>query len=368
MKLNEFQGTTVKPDSMLEINGKKVGHDLPTYFIADIAANHDGDIGRAKELIYLAAESGADAAKFQHFKAETIVSDHGFRSLKGKQSHQEKWGKSVFQVYQDASVSLSWAETIKETCENANITFFTSPYSIDLVDHVDPFVPAYKIGSGDITWIEMIEYIAGKHKPYIMATGASTMDDVQRAVIAGLNINPRLCLMQCNTNYTASLDNFKYIQLNVLKTYREMYPDLVLGLSDHTPGHATVLGAVTLGARMIEKHFTDDVNRSGPDHAFSMGPKTWRDMVSRTRELENALGVGIKKVEDNERETVVLQRRAIRLKKDLSAGSILARDHLNVLRPCPEDAISPCQIKDVIGKRLSNDMSSGEYLRWNDLK
>ncbi len=368
MKLNEFQGTTVKPDSMLEINGKNVGRDSPTYFIADIAANHDGDIERAKDLIYLAAESGADAAKFQHFKAETIVSDHGFRSLKGKQSHQAKWEKSVFEVYQDASVSLSWTETIKETCEKANITFFTSPYSIELVDHVDPFVPAYKIGSGDITWIEMVEYIAGKQKPYIVATGASTIDDVQRAVAAGLNINPMLCLMQCNTNYTASLDNFKHIQLNVLKTYREMHPDLVLGLSDHTPGHATVLGAVTLGARMIEKHFTDDVNRSGPDHAFSMDPDTWRDMVDRTRELENALGVGIKVVEDNERETVVLQRRAIRLKKDLSTGSTLTRDDLNVLRPCPEDAISPCEIEDVLGKCLRSDMSTGEYLRWNDLK
>ena len=368
MKSNALQGTTVMPEQTLEIGEKVIGHDFPTYFIADIAANHDGDIERAKDLIYLAAESGADAAKFQHFKAETIVSDHGFRSLEGKQSHQAKWDKSVFEVYQDASVSPAWTETIKETCEKANITFFTSPYSIELVDHVDPYVPAYKIGSGDITWIEMVEYIAGKGKPYIMATGASTMDEVHCAVAAGLAINPMLCLMQCNTNYTASLDNFRYIQLNVLKTYREMYPDLVLGLSDHTPGHATVLGAVALGARMIEKHFTDDVSRSGPDHAFSMDPVTWRDMVDRTRELENALGVGIKKIEGNEKETVVLQRRAIRLKTDLPADSILTRDHLNVLRPCPEDAISPRQINDVVGKRLRSYMGSGEYLRWNDLK
>ena len=223
------------PDSNLEINDRKIGRNYPTYFIADIAANHDADLGRAKELIHLAAEAGADAAKFQHFTAETIVSDHGFKSLEGKHSHQAKWNKSVFDVYKDASVSLSWTEALKETCDEANIAFFTSPYSIDLVDHIDPFVPAYKIGSGDITWIEMIEYIAGMQKPYIMATGASTMDDVCRAVNAALKINPMLCLMQCNTNYTASLENFKYIQLNVLKTYREMYPEMVLGLSDHTP-------------------------------------------------------------------------------------------------------------------------------------
>jgi len=229
-------------------------------------------------------------------------------------------------------------------------------------------VPAYKIGSGDITWIELIEYIASKQKPYIMATGASLMDDVHRAVSAGLAINPMLCLMQCNTNYTASLDNFKYIQLNVIRVYREMYPDLVLGLSDHTPGLATVLGAVTLGARMIEKHFTDDIKRVGPDHLFSMDTKSWRDMVDRTRELENALGSGVKRVEDNEQETVLLQRRAIRMTANLAAGSTLTRDHLTVLRPCPSDGLPPYRMEELIGKRVRRDISAEEHLRWIDLE
>lgn len=356
------------PETILEIQDKKIGPGCPTYFIADIAANHDGEIERAKELIYMAAAAGADAAKFQHFTAETIVSDRGFRSLGGQQSHQENWKKSVFEVYKDASVSFDWTDTLRATCDKASIAFFTSPYSIDIVDHIDPYVPAYKIGSGDITWIEMVKYIAAKQKPYIMATGASTFDDVHRAVCAGLEINPRLCLMQCNTNYTASLENFKYIQLNVLRVYREMYPDLVLGLSDHTPGHATVLGAVTLGARMIEKHFTDDVKRVGPDHAFSMDPISWREMVDRTRELENALGVGIKRVEDNEQETVVLQRRAIRMATNLTAGSILTRDHLTVLRPCPKDGLPPYRMDELIEKRLRRDISVGEHLRWIDLE
>ena len=122
------------PNPILEIQGKKIGRDNPTYFIADIASNHDGDLDRAKDLICLAAEAGADAAKFQHFKAETIVSDHGFRSLSEQQSHQAKWDKSVFEVYKDASVSLEWTETLKETCDKARIAFFTSPYAIDLVD------------------------------------------------------------------------------------------------------------------------------------------------------------------------------------------------------------------------------------------
>lgn len=369
MKSNWSRSSIVNnPDTMLEIQGKIIGRDRPTYFIADIAANHDGDLERAKDLIHLAAEAGADAAKFQHFKAETIVSDRGFRALGGRHSHQAAWTKSVFEVYQNASVSLDWTEALREACDKAGVTFFTSPYAIDLVDHIDPYVPAYKIGSGDITWVSMIRYIAGKKKPYILATGASTLDDVERAVSAGLAINPHLCLMQCNTNYTASRENFRYINLNVLRTYREMFPDLVLGLSDHTPGHATVLGAVAIGARMIEKHFTDDVTRQGPDHAFSMDPVGWRGMVDRTRELENALGSGVKRVEENEQETVILQRRAIRAAAKLPAGKLLSADDLVVLRPCPLDGLPPYRMPEIVGMRTRHAIEAGEHLQWIDLE
>jgi sialic acid synthase SpsE len=355
------------PDRTLRINGKSIGDSHPTYFIADIAANHDGDLERAKELIHLAAEAGADAAKFQHFKADTIVSDSGFRALGAAKSHQANWRKSVAEMYRDASVPERWTRILKETCDQAGICFFTSPYDKELVDHIDPYVPAFKIGSGDITWLEIIEHIAAKQKPYIIATGASNMEDVDRAVQAALALNPRIALMQCNTNYTARRENFKYIQLNVLKSYRAMYPDMVLGLSDHTPGHATVLGAVALGARMIEKHFTDDTGREGPDHGFSMSPKAWRDMVDATGELDLALGNGIKRIELNERETAVLQRRAVRLATDAAAGTMLTRAHLCVLRPCPLGAISPADLPVLPGRVLSKDKKSGDILQWSDL-
>lgn len=355
------------PDRTLHIAGKPIGESHPSYFIADVAANHDGDLGRAKELIWLCAEAGADAAKFQHFKAGTIVSDLGFRTLGGQQSHQAKWKKSVFEVYQDASVPETWTPVLKETCDRAGIAFFTSPYDCALVDHVDPFVPAYKIGSGDITWHEIIRHIAGKGKPTLIASGASTMDEVHAAVQVALACNSQVGLMQCNTNYTADLENFKYIQLNVLKCYRAMYPEMVLGLSDHTLGHATVLGAVALGARMIEKHFTDDNGRDGPDHHFAMNPKSWRDMVLATRELESALGTGVKVVEGNERETAVLQRRSVRLAADLPAGARLTREHLTVLRPCPAGAIDPTHLDALPGRVLAKAVKSGETLQWTDL-
>ena len=193
------------------------------------------------------------------------------------------------------------------------------------------------------------------------------MGEVQNAVKEILNINPQLVLMQCNTNYTSSMGNFCHIHLNVLMTYRAMFPSTMLGLSDHTPGHSTVLGAVTLGARVIEKHFTDDNQREGPDHLFSMTPKSWREMVDRTRELECALGSPAKSVAENEVETVIVQRRCLRAATGLKAGTILRREMLEALRPAPRDAVMPCELDRVVGKKLRCDLPSGEHLRWTIL-
>lgn len=337
------------------------------YFIADIGANHNGSLEKAKELIYLAAESGADAAKFQHFKADTIVSKTGFDQLGDKQSHQSSWKKSVFEVYQDASINLDWTQALVDTCKDAGVEFFTSPYSLELVDYVDPFVPAYKIGSGDITWSQIIHKMGSKKKPLLLACGASTLDEIDMAVNEALAHTSDIVIMQCNTNYTASLENFKYINLNVLKTLRAMYPDAILGLSDHTPGHATVLGAIALGANVIEKHFTDNNQNVGPDHKFAMNPTSWREMVDRSKELYLALGNGVKRIEENEAETVVVQRRSIRVNKKISKGSIITRDDLVCLRPCPEGAIEPYHLTEVIGKKAQYDLLDGDYIKWNQL-
>ena len=337
-----------------------------TYFIADIGANHDGDIERAKKLCLLAKQSGADAAKFQHFKAETIASDKGFESFGKKSSHQSNWKKSIFETYKDASVPNDWTAELKSYCDQISIDFFTTPYDLEYVDQLDKYVNLYKIGSGDVTWLEMLKKVASKGKKIILATGASNTSEVQRAMDVLLKYKIPIVLMQCNTNYTAEDKNFKYINLNVLKTYSSMYPNIELGLSDHTFGDETVLGAISLGARHIEKHFTDDNNRSGPDHLFSMNPTTWREMVNRARRLELSLGSGVKKVEANEKETVVLQRRAIRITKDLSTGDIISKNDICYLRPCPKDAL-PIHINPV-GKTCNNNLSSGDYIKNHDIK
>lgn len=351
----------------IKIGNRFVGENHPTYFVADIAANHDGSLERAKYLIRLAKQAGADAAKFQNFRAAKIVSDYGFRSMGSQQSHQSTWKQSVFEVYRGASIPFEWTPELKAVCDEVGIDYFSSPYDFEASDMLDPYVPAYKIGSGEITWLEAMEYMARKNKPVLLATGASDIGEVQRAVHAILSVNPELVLMQCNTNYTASGENFKYIHLNVLKTYAVMFPQVVLGLSDHTSSPATVLGAVALGARVIEKHFTDDCTREGPDHRFASDPDMWAEMVMRTRELEYALGGTDKKVEDNEKETVVVQRRCLRAARDLKVGEVITREMVDVLRPATPGAILPYEIQNVIGKKVIAEVAAGKELRWLDL-
>ncbi|MBA3013376.1 MAG: N-acetylneuraminate synthase family protein [Proteobacteria bacterium] len=356
-----------KPSSVIHIDGKRISRNDPVYFIAEIGSNFDRDLSRAKDLIYLAKEAGADAAKFQHYTADSLVSDHGFKQLGSRQSHQSSWKKSVFKTYQDASLNRDWTAVLKQTCDEAGITFLTSPYSLELVDYVDPFVPAFKVGSGDITWLKIIERMASKGKPLLLATGASDLVDIQRAADAALAVTADLVLLQCNTNYTAGQENYSYLQLNVLREYETLYPGILLGLSDHMPGHVSVLGAVALGARVIEKHFTDSTDRDGPDHPFSMTPTTWREMVDRTRELDASLGDGRKKIEENERETAIVQRRCIRASRDLEMDTFLCEDDLAMLRPCPEDGIAPFEFHKLVGKKLKRRASCGAYLKWEDV-
>ena len=346
----------------IQINKTKISLNNKTYFIADIAANHDGSIKRAKKLIRLCAKAGANAAKFQHFKAETIVSDFGFKKIKNK-SHQSKWKKSVFQTYKDASINFGWTKILKKECDKYKIDFITSPYDFDYVDQVNKYICAYKIGSGDISWLEIIKKISSKKKPIILATGASTFEEVKKAVSVILKNNNNLILMQCNTNYTNSENNFKFINLNVLKQYKKYYKSkIILGLSDHTPGHVTVLGAIALGARVIEKHFTDNNNRSGPDHKFSINPTSWKLMVDNSRTLEKALGDGIKKIESNEKNSAIVQRRAIWSLKDIKKGQIINKSMLACLRPCPNGAITPFDYNKIIGKKAKKLIKKNSFL------
>lgn len=354
-------------NSSIKIADREIDITSPTYFIADIAANHDGDFERARALIHLAKEAGADCAKFQHFLANKIVSQKGFDSLQTNMAHQAGWKKSVVEIYDQYHFRRDWTQPLREECEKVGIDFMTTPYDHEALTEVAHMVPAIKIGSGDITWHGFIEEVAKLGKPVLLATGAATMEDVEQAVDATLQHTRDIVLMQCNTNYTGSLENFRFVNLNVLRSFALRYPNMVLGLSDHTPGHSAVVGAVALGARVVEKHFTDDNNRVGPDHSFALNPVTWRAMVDATREVEYALGSGVKQIEGNEDETVVVQRRAIRVKGDMPAGHVLQADDLECLRPCPSDALDPRAWNDVVGSKLTAAKSAGEHLSQQDI-
>ena len=280
--------------------------------------------------------------------------------------------------------------------------YFTSPYSPEIIKTVSDYVAAWKIGSGDVTWHDAIVQMAETGKAVILATGACRMEEVRMAVETALRITSKFALLQCNTNYTANpdeirevaLERMRSINLKVLETYAREFPNVVLGLSDHTIGHTTAVAAIALfNARIIEKHYTMDNSLEGPDHGFSMNPKTWREMIDTTREVESkinlqmsyeerlkiltpyidleeleaALGDGIKKIEPNENDTFVLQRRGVCAGRGLKAGDVIKREDLFPLRPQLEGSLPPYRAGELIGKRLNGDKVFGEVILLADV-
>jgi len=344
------------------------GSSSSTYFIADIAANHDGSLDRALELIRLAAKAGANAAKFQNFRAETIVSRQGFQELGRKLTHQSKWEKDVYEVYRDAALPIEWTDALITECAKHQIDYFTAPYDLEYIDFFAHKMPFFKVGSGDITWKQSLLRMATFGKPILLATGASNLQEVDDAVNLLEENGIPIVLMQCNTNYTGEKENFDFLNLNVLKTFQKKYPKVILGLSDHSPGFVAVLGAIALGARVIEKHFTDDTSRVGPDHGFSLDPKVWREMVDTSRILERALGDGVKRVEANEVEPRIVQRRGYRYNRSILAGEVIEGSDLIALRPCPNDGLTPFQLGEITGRILKYDVNFDELVRLQDFE
>ncbi len=372
---------------------KKKSNERETYFVADIAANHDGDLSKAKELIYAAAESGANSAKFQNFKAETIVSDLGFKYLGKKYSHQSKWEKTVFETYKSAELPIEWTLELIDTCNKCKIEYFTAPYDLTFSKLIAEHTKIVKMGSGEITWHEHLELVSNLFDIILIATGASEIKEVEDSMRIFENNN--VILMQCNTDYTAKITDsrdflekrYNCINLKVLDTYEKLFPKTILGLSDHTHGNTTVLGAVGLfNAKVIEKHFTLSNNKKGPDHPFSMTPNTWRDMVKKTRYLEKqiknikeysekmkltlnlvddkvglklAIGDGEKRVEHNEKDTVVLQRRCFYLKNNIKKDTKIFKSDLIPLRPCLKNSFKPYESDKIIGKKACSDLQKG---------
>ena len=338
----------------IRIGDRMIGPDYPTYIIAEIGGNFDGSLEKAKRLIDAAKEAGADCAKFQTFKAESIVSEGGFSKMQLHGVHGS-WGRTVSEVFKDVELPLEWHRELAAHCRKVGIDFSTSPYNKEAVDLcADMQLPFIKIGSGEITWLEMLDYIARKGMPVMLATGDATMSEIDEAVRTIEKTGNRdLVLMQCITNYPSKLES---ANVNVLKTYQSAFGCLT-GYSDHAPGPVVAIASVVLGGRVIEKHFTLDKTDKGPDHPHSMEPAEFK--------LEKAMGSTRKEVQQEEGETVFVQRRCLYAKRDLKKGQVIAAEDLDVLRP----ALGiPPKFKDVvIGKAVNKDIPARDPLFWEDL-
>lgn len=346
----------------IKIGDRMIGPDYPTYFIAEIGGNFDGSIEKAKRLIDAAKAAGADCAKFQTFTSETIVSEGGFSKMALHGVHGS-WGRTVSDVFKDVEFPMAWHQEIADYCKKVGIDFSTSPYFKEAVDLcADMKVPFIKIGSGEITWLEMLEYIARKGIPVMLATGDATMSEIDEAVRtierAG---NKNFVLMQCITNYPSKIDS---ANVNVLKTYQNAF-DCLTGYSDHSPGHVVALASVVLGGRVIEKHFTLDKTDKGPDHPHSMEPDEFKFLVDSIREVERAMGSTRKEVQKEESETVFVQRRCLYAKTDLKKGQVITEAEIDVLRPAL--GIPPKFKNTIIGKCANKDIPARDPIFWEDL-
>jgi len=344
----------------IKIGDRLVGEGEPTYIIAEIGSNFDGSLEQAKYLVDLAKEAGADAAKFQSFLPDKIVARRGFET---RTSFQAEWQKPVYQVYAEAAFPREWHRELAEHCREKDIHFFSSPYDKEAVDLLDDIgVPAFKIGSGDIDFLPLIEHIARKQKPIILGTGASTMGEIEVAVAtiraAG---NKDIVLLQCVTNYPAP---FEHANIRAMVTLREAF-QVPVGYSDHTPGSVVPLGAVALGACIIEKHFTFDKTRPGPDHPFAMDVPETKAMVRDIRLLESALGSAIKQVTPAETETAIIQRRGLFARVDIPAGAVITEEMIAPLRPAT--GISPPHLPLIIGRKATVDIHEGEPITWEKI-
>jgi len=344
----------------IKVGKQNLGKGNPCYIIAEIGSNFDGSFSKAKKMIKLAKESGANAAKFQSFKTEQIISKKGFEN---KMTFQSKWKKPVWEVYRNAEFPLSWHKKLAEYAKKIGIDFLSTPYNYDALNLLKKInIPAIKIGSGDITDLEFLKSVGKTKKAIFLATGASTMKEVEDAVnIIKLTGNKKIVLMQSVTQYPSPI---KDANLEVLNVFKEKF-NLNVGYSDHSPGSLVILASVALGACVIEKHFTDNTKLKGPDHPHSMNPKEFAQMVNDIRIIESAKGDGIKKVEKSEKETRIIQRRSIFTIAKIKKGEKFTRKNIRTLRPFI--GLPASDFNKILNKKAKRDFDECSVLKKKDV-
>ncbi len=348
---------------VIKIGSRLVGQGQPVFVIAEIGANFDNNLEKAKKLALAAKEAGADVAKFQSFLAKKIVSRKGFASMKLKGVHGS-WGRPVNEVFKDAEFPRAWHKKLFAHCKKIGIMFASSPYDFEAIDLLDDLgVEFFKIGSGDITWHEELEYIAKKGKPMILSTGASTLAEVDEAIsVIEKTGNNKLILVQCITNYPSHIES---ANINVLKTYQTAY-NIITGYSTNAPGYVVFLGSVALGGKVFETHFTLSRKDAGPDHPHSVEFAEFKQMIDDAHALERALGTTRKEIVKEEEEMVIVQRRSLYATKNIEKGQILKKNDIIELRPAL--GILPKYKPFIIGKKLKTAIEAGEAIYWKNIE
>ena len=336
--------------------------DNQPFVIAEAGVNHEGDMDIAKRLIDEAKEGGADAIKFQTYRAETIASKNSpsYWDL-SKEPTQSQF--ELFKKY-DKFWKTEF-EQLKQYCDIAGIEFMSTPFDVESADFLNDLMDVFKISSSDITNKPFIEYLCRFKKPIILSTGASYLDEIKDAVSWIDNKGNLLALLHCVLNYPTEDKN---ANLGMIKSLKDYFPDRVIGYSDHTlPGGMKVLEVATLlGAVILEKHFTHDKSLPGNDHYHAMDKNDLKKFRSNLEETRRLIGSTEISALDSEIPARKNARRSLVAKRNLSAGQVITTDDLTWKRPA--SGISPKDINDVVGKSVTRDVEEDEVLIWEMIK
>ena len=332
------------------------------FIIAEAGVNHNGSLDLAYQLIDVAKDAGADAVKFQTFKAENVVS-----KLADKAEYQKKTtgsDKSQLGMIKELEISFDDFIKLKKYCDKKGIMFLSTPFDHQSIDFLYDLVDIYKIPSGEIINYPYLKYITAKNKPIIMSTGMANLGEVEEAIntIRSVNSKVKISLLHCTTNYPTP---YEEVNLKAMQTLAAAFK-LPVGYSDHTLGIEVPVAAVAMGAKIIEKHFTLDKKLPGPDHKTSLEPNELNEMVKAIRNIEKALGDGIKKLNKSEIEIMKVVRRSLITNRDIRAGKIIKESDIVIKRP--GTGILPKFKEIIIGMRLANDIRQDEPFRWENFK
>jgi N-acetylneuraminate synthase len=331
------------------------------FIIAEIGVNHNGDVGIAKKLIDSAKSAGADAVKFQTFKAEKLVTERAEKA--NYQKENDSRHKNQFEMLKALELTEEQHYKLKEYCEEAKIKFLSTPFDEESANFLEELgVDSFKVSSGDLTNLPFLIHLAKKKLPIIISTGMSEMFEIEAAVKAiEENGNPELSILHCLSNYPADT---KECNLLAIKTIREKFGKKT-GWSDHTDSDLTAIMSVALGAEIIEKHITLDKNMEGPDHKASADIEEFQKYVKLIRQAEKAMGDGVKRIQPSESNTAKVAKKSLTARRDIEEGEILSEDNVICLRP--GDGISPIKFSEVFGKKALHAISKDEQIKFDNI-